>query len=142
WPRPATPIAWVAAQGANASIAVGKEAVPIRPRGQAYAAALWARRRGLDLADADSPLRRSMVRCTQNICESAAPAPVRLAIWQRRFAPDAEALGELCRDAEIVVIREGEGDDPACQSKLVLGARWLADGGPAEVHRTGSGFRV
>ncbi len=142
WPRSAPPAVWVAGGGANAALSMDGKALMIRPRGQAFAADVWARRRGLTLLDPQSPDREAYIRCTRDVCETLPAAPVRLAIWQRLIRPSPGDLSAMCGAADIVILRTGEASLPACSGKLVLGQAALARGGPAEISRAPEGWRV
>ncbi len=140
-PRPPTPAAWVAPEGANAAVAQGAAAVPLRPT-QAFSFELWARRRGLSLPIDPAAAAAPLFDCNRSACYPLAGAPVRLAGWWRRAPPSPEALEGLCRSAEVVVLRTGEANGPACAGRLVLGRRALAAGGAAELYRTPAGWRI
>ncbi|OYX31285.1 MAG: hypothetical protein B7Y99_10460 [Caulobacterales bacterium 32-69-10] len=137
-PRPPTPTAWVAAEGANAAIVADGEAVPLRTT-QKFGYELWSRRRGFEpLAEPQARID-ALFDCGRDACTPHADTPVRLAGWWRRVPARPEQVAELCAQAEVVVLRTGEG---VCPSKLVLGQRQLAAGGSAELYRTKDGWRV
>jgi competence protein ComEC len=141
-PRPAAPVAWVAAEGANAAIMAGPETVPLRTSGR-FGYELWSRRRGIEpLADPGAEIAR-LFDCGRDACLPRGESPVRLAGWWRRSPPPPDRLRELCAAAEVVVLRSGEGAaEPACAGRLVLGQAALAAGGAAELYRAGPGWKV
>jgi len=140
-PRPPVPALWIAPEGANAAVAAGGEAVPLRST-QAFAFDLWARRRGLEIPADAAAAASPMFACDRSACTPLDAAPVRVAAWWRRSAPPQDDLDALCRSAEVVVLRKGEGAGPACAGKTVIGERALAAGGAAELYRTGAGWRI
>lgn len=142
-PRPDKPVAWVAADGAAVAVRAGAEALPLRPKAQAFATQVWAHRRGLVLPKSADPLVAPGYDCTRDRCLPTADAPLAIAGWWRRKPPGAEAAQALCAPpAVIVVLRSGEGDDPACGGKLVLSASQLAAGGTAEIYGRPGAWRV
>jgi competence protein ComEC len=140
-PRPPVPALWIAGGGANVGVAEAGRALVLRARVQAFGAELWSRRRGLALPDDETAeaWRDAAYDCGRDDCLPLAPAPVKVAAWWRLRAPTPGQLKVLCKDAEVVVIRTGEG---ACPGRLVLGQAALMRGGAAEVYREGSGWRV
>jgi competence protein ComEC len=137
-PRPPTPAAWIAAEGANAAIVAQGKATPLRTT-QRFGYELWSRRRGFTPLDDPEPEIARLFDCNRDGCIPHDDTPVRLAGWWRRIPPRPEQLAELCAGAEVVVLRTGEG---ACPSALVLGQRALAAGGAAELYRTKAGWRI
>ena len=145
WPRPPTPDLWIAPEGANVAVHVGTRAVALRPRAQKFGLTLWAHRRALtvtDDPDAASDASDALFDCGRDSCVPKPSAPVQVAAWSRRIAPLGGQLEELCRSAEVIVIRTGESDDPTCNGKLVIGEADLARGGAGELWRTPRGWRI
>ena len=140
-PHPPTPVIWVAPEGANAAVASGPAAVPLRTT-QKFSFELWARRRGLDLPADPSAAAAPLFETNRNASFPLAAAPVRLAGWWRKIDPPDAMLDELCKAGDVVVLRRGEAAAPSCAGKLVLGERALAAGGAAEVYRTPQGWKV
>ena len=72
----------------------------------------------------------------------APAAPVRLAAaWNLRRPLKPGRLGDLCRSAEIVVLRNDFRSE-ACPAPLVLTGSDFAAGGSAELYREGAGWRI
>ena len=80
--------------------------------------------------------------CGRDSCSPKPGAPVQVALWSRRVAPDNGQAADLCRSAEVIVVRTGGAESPACDGKLVLDEAALARGGAAELWRTPGGWRV
>ncbi|MET0294561.1 MAG: ComEC/Rec2 family competence protein, partial [Phenylobacterium sp.] len=99
-PRPAPPDLWIAADGGAAAIRLGGEAVLLRPKSKRFAADLWARRRGLAVAETPEAL----FDCDRWSCRPLPGAPKIAASFSRR-PPTPEQLTALCSGAEIVVVR-------------------------------------
>lgn len=141
-PRPPTPAAWIAPEGANAAIVAAGAAVPLKTT-QRFGYELWARRRGFEPLAEPEPRISSLFDCGRDACTPRAGAPARLAAWWRRVPPRPDQLEALCAGAEVVVLRTGEGGAaPACAGRLVLGQGALAAGGAAELYRRPDGWRV
>jgi competence protein ComEC len=133
WPRPPAPDLWIASDGGAAAVRDGDAAVLTRPDVRRFAVELWMRRRGLDEAT-------PTYVCARYICTPTRPAPVILAQAYARRAPAPEALSEICRNAEVVVLRGEPVSRPeSCDNRLLLTARDFARGGAAEAWRTGEG---
>ena len=145
WPRPPTPDLWIAPEGANVAVHVGKRAVALRPRSQKFGLTLWAHRRALtviDDPDQATSASDDLFDCGRDSCLPKPASPVQVAIWSRRVAPNEDQANKLCRSAEVVVVRTGEGDGHDCVGKIVLGEADLARGGAAELWRTPAGWRI
>ena len=146
WPRPPTPVAWIAEGGANVAVADGRRAVLLRPRSQRFGFELWAHRRGLAFTDDDAdeaPKPDPRWTCGRDACTPGPQAPLPVAGWWRLKPASAEDVSALCSAARIVVLRTGEPDGaPACKGRLVLDEDALAAGGAAELFHDGAGFRL
>ncbi|HEX8568788.1 MAG TPA: ComEC/Rec2 family competence protein [Caulobacteraceae bacterium] len=134
WPRPETPVAWLADGGANAAVVRDGRAAFMRS-GQAFAAELWARRRGL-VAEEDP----EAFDCDRRRCVAGAARPAIAASFTRK-APDAKTWGLLCAGADFVLVRSA-GPRPACGRATVLGPEAFARGGSAEIYKEGGGWRI
>ncbi|WP_419255257.1 ComEC/Rec2 family competence protein [Caulobacter sp. ErkDOM-YI] len=131
WPRPPAPDVWIAADGATAAVRRGREAVLLRPDNRRFGAELWARRRGLAIGETRGFM------CSAYACRPQSDAPVAIALSWSRKDISAQALGDLCSGAEIVVLRaDFSGAMPTgCADRIVLTARDFAVGGAAELYR-------
>ena len=138
WPRPASPDAWIAADGATAAVRAGDAAVLLRSDAKRFGAELWARRRGL------VPAAWNAYACDRRACapERGAPVPLSLA-WSRK-TPDAETLAGLCVRSEVVVLRAPAParTPPLCADVVLLTAEDFARGGAAELYRRPDGWRI
>jgi competence protein ComEC len=137
-PRPPTPAAWIAAEGANAAIVADGQAVPLRTS-QKFGYELWSRRRGFEPLAKPQARIDALFDCGRDACTPHADTPVKLAGWWRRVPPRPEQIAGLCAGAEVVVLRTGEG---SCPGVLVLGQRQLGAGGSAELYRVKDGWKV
>ena len=138
WPRPPAPDVWIAADGATAAVRKGGEAILLRPDNRRFGAELWARRRGLVIGETRG------FACSGYACRPEDSAPVAIALsWSRKNVPE-QTLGELCTDAEIVVLRGGiAGAAPAsCADRVVLNGEDFAVGGAAELYRRDTGWWI
>jgi competence protein ComEC len=133
WPRPEPPDVWIAADGSNAAVKAGREALVLRPDAKAFAADLWSRRRGLEIAE---PHRVAEdFGCDRFSCRTTGEGP-RIGAWWGLKAPDAVRLEALCRNAELVILRPTVERLPAgCGQALVLDGTDFAAGGSIELWR-------
>jgi competence protein ComEC len=137
-PRPPTPDAWVAADGAAVAVRSGAAAVLFRPDVKLFGAELWSRRRGLEPLESEAA-RDGLYDCDPQSCAPRGAAPVRLAAaWNLRRPLPPGRLEALCRDAEVVVLRNDFRPD-ACAGPLVLTGADFRKGGAAELYRGGDG---
>ncbi|RAK56344.1 ComEC/Rec2 family competence protein [Phenylobacterium soli] len=137
-PKPATPDAWIAADGSAVAVRSAGQAVLFRPDVKLFGAELWARRRGLDPSGGEA-LRDIGYDCDHWSCAPRAGAPVRLAAaWNLRRPLKDGRIEALCGSAEVIVLRD---DFPAgiCPGKLVLTGAAFAAGGSAELYRRADG---
>ncbi len=142
WPRPAPPDIWVADDGANVAVRVGKEAVVLRPDAKAFAAGLWSKRRGLSLpADLQAAVDARW-DCDRFSCRPDAALRPRVAGWWGKKAPDADRLAELCAGADLVVVRAVIHQLPAqCEGRFLLDGEDFARGGSLELWRSGGQWK-
>lgn len=133
WPRAAPPVAWVAAEGANAALVAGGEAVVVRPGVRQFAVDVWRQRHGLVEA------RAADRACGRFACTVTVDG-LSLGLWWGRRPPPAEALEGLCAGADVVIVRAEAPQLPAaCAGRLLLDGRDLAASGALELWRDGSG---
>lgn len=140
-PRPAAPIAWVAADGAAVAVQAQKTAVLMRPDVKRFGAEIWARRRGMEPTTREEE-RDQIFACDAWSCAPTARAPVRIAAtWNIARPLKPGRLDALCQ-ADILVLRAG--DPPAgCDAGLMLTQADFERGGAAEIFRTqAGGWRV
>jgi competence protein ComEC len=142
WPRPATPVAWIAADGGAAAVVQGREAIFLRPDAKRFASDLWARRRGLqEPADREAASDASY-DCNRIRCAPTAELQPRIAAWWTRRKPSEQMLAFLCDRAEIVILKaELDALPDACEGRRILRAADFAAGGSTEIYRSGGGWR-
>lgn len=142
WPRPPAPEAWVSSDAAAAAVHDGRTAWLVRPKVKLFGADIWSRRRGFDLED-DDPARARPFDCDRRICGARTAGGARLVLWWIHRTPAGAELDELCRNADIVIIRAtGVVPTAACEGKFILTGEQFARGGSAEIYRQPHGWRV
>ncbi|MDP3490086.1 MAG: ComEC/Rec2 family competence protein [Phenylobacterium sp.] len=129
-PRPEPPNLWIAADGAQVALRVGDEAILMRPDVKRFGAERWAQRHGL--APASDGAREPYFACDRWTCRPASGAPVAVATYWSRKIPEADVLDELCKSADLVVIRPAM-PASACPGKIVLSGADFARGGSVEL---------
>jgi competence protein ComEC len=144
WPRPAPPIAWIAADGNDAAIVQSRAEVALKPGKRAYATQLWAQRWGFNILTDESATsaQQAAFDCDRKHCAPLAGAHPALAAWWTVRAPKANELADLCRSAEILVLRANVDPPPECAKTAVLTGADFAAGGSAEVYEASGGYRL
>jgi len=142
WPRPVAPVAWIASDGDDAAIVAKGVEVPLKPGVRAYATELWAQRRGLRLPADPATAQAALFDCDRNHCLPKAGASPAIAAWWTRRQPKAGQLDELCRGADIVVLRADLPTPLSCPGALILGPDDFARDGAAEVYAAPKGWRL
>jgi competence protein ComEC len=144
WPRPAPPVAWIAADGNNAALAVDGRMVVLKPKVRAFASQAWATRRGLTAPFDPDAEARLAYDCDRSGClPRPGTEPALGAWWSQRVQPAAGQLDALCRASDILVLRAPVSPPAACDGALVLTPAAFARGGVAEVFaRPGGGWRL
>ena len=105
WPRPASPVIWLAGDGADAALAVQGREVVLRPGVRAYATDLWAQRRGLAVPADMERVRGALFYCDYWSCAARPGVAPTLGLWWTRRKPHEERLAELCAASDILVLR-------------------------------------
>jgi competence protein ComEC len=142
WPRAAPPVAWIAADGNDAAMAVAGREVALKPGARQYATQLWAQRRGLDLpADAETA-QQALFDCDRLGCAPLPAARPAIGAWWTRRKPKPWVLAERCRSAEIFILRADVPVPEACRNALVLRRGDFEAGGSAEVFAAPGGWRL
>ncbi|MGI9169474.1 MAG: ComEC/Rec2 family competence protein, partial [Caulobacteraceae bacterium] len=144
WPRPAAPVAWIAADGDDAAIVVGRREIALKPGKRLYATQLWAQRRVLALtADpaAAEVLQREYFDCDRKGCAPLGPTRPALAAWWFKRGPSPERAERLCAATDILVFRAAT-PAPPCQGAMVLTRADFDAGGAAEVFAAPGGWRI
>lgn len=142
WPRPAPPVAWIAADGDDAAVVVHGQEIALKPDKRAYATQLWAQRRGFSLPMDATAAQEAAFDCDRKHCAPINNTQPALAAWWSVRPPKPEQVDALCTDAQILVIRAAIDPPPACAKALVLGPRDFVSGGAAEIFRDPKGWRV
>jgi competence protein ComEC len=133
-PKPATPDAWVSADGAAVAVRAGRDAILFRPDVKLFGAELWSRRRGLAPLETEGR-RDAAYDCDRQSCAPGPQAPVPLAAtWNLKRPLPPGRLDALCARAEVVVLRNDFRPD-SCRAPLVLTGEEFRRGGSAELYR-------
>jgi competence protein ComEC len=136
WPQPEPPVGWISDGGGNAALVRDGHAVFMRPGREAFAADLWARRRGLETHTGSR-----VWACNRRLCRTLDGRPA-IAAGSMRKPPRPSEWRALCRDADLVILRTTARPPSACSNALVLGPKVFAAGGSAEIVRNGAGWRL
>ena len=144
WPRPAPPVAWIASDGNDAAIVASGQEIPLKPGKRAYATQLWAQRWGFTLQGDDKAeaAQKVLFDCDRKHCAPLAGARPALATWWSTREPKPGVLEDLCRGADILVLRAELDPLAACGRAIILRPTDFAVGGAAEVYRAPKGLRV
>jgi competence protein ComEC len=145
WPRPAAPVAWIAADGNDAAIVAEGQEVPLKPGMRLYATQLWAQRRGFTLAAdpaAAAAVQQRFFDCDRKGCAPLGAARPAMAAWWSKRAPSDERSERLCAAADILIFRAEEPAPAACGGAIVLTRADIAAGGAAEVFAAPGGWRI
>jgi competence protein ComEC len=142
WPRPAPPLAWIAADGDDAAVVVAGLEIPMKPGARGYATQLWAQRHGFTLPADPAAAGRQAYDCDRKGCLPVGHVrPAMAASWMRK-APGSVRYGELCSGADIVILRSAFAPPGPCGYALVLTRADFERGGAAEVFGDPSGWRL
>lgn len=141
YPRPTPPDVWIAADGSAVAVRRGDQAVLFRPDAKLFAAELWARRRGLEIAAEGAAARDAAYDCDRWSCAPRpdVQTPRVAAIMTRRASTIAAKQPLFCQWSEIVIVR---GEAAPCPNAIVLDARDFAAGGSVELYRTPEGWKA
>ena len=144
WPRPAPPVAWVASDGNDAAIVAGGQEIPLKPGKRAYATQLWAQRWGFTLPadDKAEAVQKAMFDCDRKHCAPLAGTRPAVATWWSTREAKPGVLEDLCRGADIMVVRANIAPPPECGRALMLQPADFAAGGAAEVFKAPKGLRL
>jgi competence protein ComEC len=133
WPRPAPPAAWIASDGGDAAVAIAGKAVALKPDTRAYAVQTWAQRRGFDLPADPVKAQAAIADCNRLHCAPVGAVSPAIAAWWTRRKPKPDALGALCKGADILILKAEVTPPDDCAHARVLGPGDFAKGGAAEV---------
>ncbi len=142
WPRPAAPVAWIAADGDDAAVVIRGQEIVMKPGVRTYATQLWAQRRGFALPADPAAAARDVFACDRKGCLPLGPArPAIAASWMRRV-PDDRRFDDLCGRADIVILRSPVAPARSCGKAVVLTRDDFQRLGSAEVFATKGGWRL
>ena len=133
WPRPAPPVGWIASDGADAAIVAHGEEIALKPGKRAYATQLWAQRRNLSLPVSADAALAAAYDCDRQACAPHPGVKPAIAAWWTVRKPKPERLNELCRSAEILILRADLPAPASCEHVLVLRPADFAASGAAEI---------
>ena len=139
WPRPALPVAWIASEGGDAAMVIAGKVVALKPNTRAYAIQTWAQRRGFDLPADPVKAQAGIADCNRLHCAPIGAAKPAIAAWWTRRKPKPDALADLCKGADILILKADVAPPDACKKALLLGPADFAKGGAAEVFPGGVG---
>jgi competence protein ComEC len=141
WPRPAAPLAWIAADGDDAAVAAAGQMVALKPGKRLYATQLWAQEHMLAAPADPAAAQARLFDCDRKACAPIGGARPALAAWWSTRAAPAERLTALCAKADILVSRAAVATG-TCRAPIILGPDAFAAGGAAEVYPAGRGWRI
>lgn len=142
WPRPAPPVAWIAADGGAAAVVQGRQAIFLRPDAKKFASDLWARRRGLQAPADPEAVAKANYDCNRIRCAPTTELRPRIAAWWTRRKPSPQMLAFLCARAELLILKAEVEDLPVtCRGARILTQADFAAGGSAEIYRADGGWR-
>ncbi|MBU2134901.1 MAG: competence protein ComEC, partial [Alphaproteobacteria bacterium] len=82
----------------------------------------------------DEQPREALFTCDRWTCRPLEGAPVSIAAYWSRRAPDADTLAVLCASAELVIVRPAL-PPGACPGRIMLSGDDFAQGGSVELGR-------
>jgi len=142
WPRPAPPVAWIAADGDDAAVVVAGQEAPMKPGARQYATELWAQRRGLTPPAVPPAVSPHVYNCDRKGCLPVGPTkPAMAASWMRKPPTDAR-FDALCDKADFVILRSLDAPARPCGSALVLTRADFERRGAAEIFADKGGWRL
>jgi competence protein ComEC len=143
WPRPPSPVAWIAADGDDAAVVVDRTEIAMKPGARAYATGLWAQRRGFLLPADPAAAQQKVFDCDRASCAPLAGVRPAIGAWWTRRKPRSGQLAELCDGADIFILRAAVETPGACDRALILRRGDFEAGGSAEVFaRPEGGWRL
>jgi competence protein ComEC len=142
WPRPAPPVAWIAADGDDAAVVVSGQETPMKPGARLYATGLWAQRRGLALPPDPPVARTDIFQCDRKGCLPVGTFRPALASSWTHKPPGRERYHQMCEGSDIVILRSRGAPDERCGSAIVFTRDDFERNGSAEVFAHGAGWRI
>jgi competence protein ComEC len=142
WPRPVSPVAWIASDGNDAAVVISGQEVALKPDKRGYATQLWAQRRGFTLPTDAVAAQKAIFDCDRKHCSPINGVQPALTAWWTVRLPKPEQADALCSGAQIVVTRAIFDRPASCAHALILGPDDFARGGAAEIYRDPRGWRI
>lgn len=142
WPRPAPPVAWIAADGNDAAVVKDGRMIALKPGQRTYATDLWSARRGFHPAADPENALAELYGCDRKGCTPRAGTTPAIGTWWSKRQPSEARLEEICAASEIVVVRAVVDLPPACRGRQVIGPAEQAAGGSAEVYADHGRWRL
>ncbi len=142
WPRPPTPIGWIANDGNNAAVVADGKMVVLKQTARTYATDLWQARRGFATPVDPNAARDALFDCSRKGCAPLAGTEPSLGAWWSTRPPPDRLVGALCQVAKVVVVRAPVERPPECASRLVLTPEDFNTYGAAEIFKTPGGYRL
>ncbi len=142
WPRPSSPVAWIANDADDAAIAAKGEIIALKPGTRAYATELWAGRRGFSAPKDATAARDALFDCDRRGCAPKPGARPAIGAWWSKVTPPEGQLDELCRRSEILIIRYSFEAPASCAHHIVLHGKDFRKNGAAEIYADGMRWRI
>ncbi len=142
WPRPAAPMAWIAADADDAAVAAKGTMVTLKPGYRAYATDLWAARRGLAMPKDPTAARDALFDCDRRGCAPKTGVKPAIGTWWSKVQPPDGRLEDICRRSAVVVIRYRFTLPHECDGRIVLSGEDFRQNGAAELYAVGSRWRI
>jgi len=138
----APPAAWISSDGGDAAIVASREVVALKPTTRLYATQTWAQRRDLRLPAQPQAALNALFDCDHSACKPHAFTHPAIAAWWTKREPKPERLADLCKGADILILRAETPLPGTCRGVRVLGRAAFARGGAVEIFPQGAGWRL
>jgi len=141
WPRPPAPAAWIAGDGGDAAIIRNGQVIALKPQTRLYATQTWAQHRGLSLPAEPQAALEALYDCDRAACKPKAMVRPAIAAWWTKRVPKPERIADLCRGADILILRADVEIPAACGGVRILTRNIFEKDGAAEVFAAPGGWR-
>ncbi|MGA2951159.1 MAG: ComEC/Rec2 family competence protein [Caulobacteraceae bacterium] len=142
WPRPASPVAWIAGDGGDAAIVAAGEAVALKPLTRLYATQTWAQHRGLRLPAEPAAALEALYDCDRSECKPKPFVRPAISAWWTKRKPRPEQVANLCQGAEFLILRADVELPADCRGVHILTRETFEKLGAAEVFAAAGGWRL
>ena len=139
WPRPPSPVAWIANDGNAAAIAHAGKVIALKPGKRAYAVELWAARRGYALPTDPEAALEAFFACNRHGCAPAPATIPAIGAWWTHRVPPPEVFEALCGVSSVVIMRAEVDAPAACARTTVLKQSDFERLGAAELYAQPTG---